>query len=109
MDFIIFFLILLVPGIIAAKVYAKVGCIQREPRISTVLIFDLLIFLINITGLYFFKCICTMSALLCSFDCLSFTRRYAILSILIGILLAIIGGAIHKAFHICRKHKKNPC
>ncbi len=105
MDFIRFFL-MLVPGLIAAKVYGKVGCVDGEPRIVTALIFDLFIFLINITGLYFFKGIYTMTALITSLDCLSFTRRYGILSIFVGILLAIISGTIYRVFHIFPIFKK---
>ncbi len=100
MDFIRFFLIMLVPGLIAAKVYGKIGCVEGEPRIITALIFDLFIFLINITGLYFFKGIYTMTALITSLNCLSFTRRYGILSIFVGIFLAIISGTIYRVFHI---------
>lgn len=92
MDFIRFFLILIVPGIIAARAFGIIGCVREEPRLSTALIFDLLIFIINITGLYFFKGIYTMTSLIASFDCLSFTRRYALLSILIGLILAGIFG-----------------
>ena len=99
MDFIRFFLIMIVPGIIAAKVYGRIGCVEGEPRITTSLIFDLFIFLINITGLYFFKGIYTITALLASFDCLSFTRRYGILSIIIGIILAIIAGILYRIFN----------
>ncbi|GAA4652907.1 hypothetical protein GCM10023142_00450 [Anaerocolumna aminovalerica] len=106
MDFIRFFLIMLVPGLIAAKVYGKIGCVDGEPRITTALIFDLFIFLINITGLYFFKGIYTMTALLTSFNCLSFTRRYGLLSIFIGILLAIMSGTLYRIFHICHIFKK---
>lgn len=107
MDFIRFFLILLVPGLIAAKVYGMIGCVRGEPRITTALVFDLFIFLINITGLYFFKGIYTMSALLVSFDCLSFTRRYGLLSIFIGILLGIISGILYRFCPFLRLPPRN--
>lgn len=103
MDFIRFFLILLVPGLIAATVYNCFNPCKVKHLISTTLIFDLLIFLINITGLYYFKGICTFTQLTYYFDCLSFTRKYALLSILIGIILAIIFGLIYKCWFAWRK------
>lgn len=94
MDFIRFFLILIVPGIIAARAFGFIGRIREEPRMYTALMFDLLIFIINIAGLYFFKGIYTMTSLLASFDCLSFTRRYALISIGVGLILAVILGMV---------------
>lgn len=103
MDFIRFFLILIVPGIIAARVYNCIIPCKEKSIISTTLIFDLLIFLINITGLYFFKGICTFTELAYYFDCLSFTRKYALLSILIGIILAFIFGLVNKCWFVWKK------
>lgn len=93
-----YFLILIVPGIIAAKLYGCIAHVKCEPTIATTLIFDLFIFIIMITGLFFFKGIHTMSFLITCFNCLSFTRRYALLSIFIGIILATICSCIHKIF-----------
>jgi len=108
MDFIRFFLILIVPGIIATTVFSLVSCCKEHCNICNALIFDLLIFIINITGLYYCKCICTMTKLIWYFDCLSFTRKYALLSILIGIILGAIFGCIYKCCCCwrkkCRKH-----
>lgn len=104
MDFIRFFLIMLVPGIISSFVFYNVARIRRWPDINSTLIFDLLIFIVNITGLFFFKGIHTMTMLIASFDCLSFTRRYALLSILVGIILAVIFGIIARAF--CRFRRR---
>ncbi len=91
-----YFLILIVPGIVAAVIYGFIANRREEPRITTALIFDLFIFIINITGLYFFKGIVTVTLLLASFDCLSFTRRYALLSLLVGSILASIAGLIRR-------------
>ncbi|MDF2540700.1 MAG: putative rane protein [Herbinix sp.] len=103
MDFIRFFLILLVPGIIADRLFRLIGGTRASSNIFTSLIFDLVIFIINITGLYFFRGITTMAALIDSFTCLSFTRNYALLSILIAIILGSIAGAIHRLFFWWRR------
>jgi hypothetical protein len=96
MELVIFFLIFIVPGIIAAVVYGLIACLNDEPRIATSLIFDLLIFIINITGLYYCEDILTLDELMVQFNCLSFTRKYALLSILVGIILAVIFGLIRR-------------
>lgn len=103
MDFIRFILILLVPGLIASLAYNITSRLKTEINVLPALIFDLLIFIINITGLYFFKGIHTITELLLAFNCLSFTRRYALLSILIGILLGVIFGFIRKCFFWIRR------
>jgi hypothetical protein len=111
----IFFLLLIVPGFISALVYKLISghritnsCIM----IISGLIFNLLILIINLAGLYIFKAICTFEELKCYFNCLSFTARYGILSIIVGIVLAIIAAII---FRLCvwKKHcgckDKNVC
>jgi len=103
MDFIRFFLILIVPGIISAIIFGFIARLRQEPTIATTLIFDLWIFIIMITGLYFFKHVYTIDDLLFEFNCLSFTRRYTLLSTLIGINLAVISGFIYRIFFMFRR------
>lgn len=100
MEIIRFILVLLGPGIIAATIYGFIVHLKDEPKLTTSIIFSLLIYIIMITGLYYFKGIYTSSCLLESFDCLSFTRKYALLSILIGLILATIFGFIRKILYL---------
>lgn len=94
MEFIRFFLILIVPGIMAARLYSILsGCkFTAVNAISNTLVFDLIIFLINIFGLYLFKSIYSFVTLLAYFDCPHFTTLYTLLSIFIGLVLATISG-----------------
>ena len=103
LDLFRFFLILIVPGIISAIIFGFIARLRREPTIATILIFDLWIFIIMITGLYFFKGIVNFTTLFLFFDCLSFTRRYALLSIFIGIDIAVISGFIYRLFFRWRR------
>jgi hypothetical protein len=93
-----FFLVLLVPGLIGAFVYNKAICVNARINIAMALILDLLAFTIMITGLYYFKGICTVKELLIEFGCLSFTRKYILLNILIVIILSILWYFICKLF-----------
>jgi hypothetical protein len=56
-----------------------------------------------ITGLYFFHGVTTVAILLFEFTCLSFTRNYALLSILIVILLGIGFGLLRRLFFWIRR------
>lgn len=94
MTFIIAFLLLIVPGFIGAAILRLISPATPSRIIVIGLIIDLLVFIINITGLYFIKDIFTVTELEVYFDCLSFIRKYALLSILISIILGIIGGII---------------
>lgn len=100
-DIYILFLIFLVPGIIATFLFQAIS--RRKIEIGKftwiALIFDLLILIINLIGLYFFKDIYTRAKLIIYFGCNSFTFKYAILSIIVGIVLAIILGLIFKHKH----------
>lgn len=103
MELIRFFLVLIVPGIIATVFYNNITRNRTSPGINSTLIFDLLIFITNITGLFYIKGIHTMTMLLTEFECLSFTRNYILLSILVGIIYAIIIGVISRALNIFRR------
>lgn len=94
------FLLLISVGFVAERVYNMISKCDKNPFI-TAFIFDLAIFVIMITGLYYFKGILTVTELLVYFDCLSFVRKYALLATWIGIVLAIIWGFIMKC--CCKK------
>jgi len=102
-----FFLILIVPGMISAVIFGFIAHLRQEPRIGTTMIFALWIFIVMITGLYFFKGIVNMPGLIASLECLSFTRRYALLSIFIGIFLATMSGFIYRLFFRCRRRRSS--
>lgn len=103
MDFIRLFLILIVPGIISTCIYSFIARLGHEPRMNTSLIFSALIFIINITGLYLFTSIRTMSLLLLAIDGLRFSIKYFILSNAVGSVLAIILGLMRKIYCICKR------
>jgi len=105
MDFIRFFLILIVPGIISATFFGFIAHSRQEPRIATTLIFNFWIFIIMITGLYFFRDVFTITSLIACFNYVSFTVKYALLSVLIGIFLAITPGLIYRIFWGFRRKK----
>jgi len=98
-----YFLILLVPGIIGALAFSIVARFKTEVSIIVALIIDLLTFIIMITGLYFLHGVTTVAILLFEFTCLSFTRNYALLSILIAILLGIGLGFVRRLFFWIRR------
>ena len=109
-SFFIFFLIIIIPGFIAGFVYDLVSKRKVTPCCSNIfviisLIFDLIILIINLAGLYIFKGICEFTQLKCYFNCLSFTSKYALLSIAVGIVLAICAGIITRLVKKCFKSK----
>lgn len=98
MEIIRFILVLLVPGLFAALAYSITGRFRIAANPITAALFDLMIFTIMITGLYFFRDIFTMTLLAAQFECLSFTRNYILLSTLIGILLGVGFGFLSRLF-----------
>jgi hypothetical protein len=103
MELIRFALILLVPGLIGALAFSISSRLRMEINILVALILDLLTFTAMITGLYFFKDVTTMEMLMFQFTCLSFTRRYILLSILINILLGAGIGLLRRLFFWIRR------
>jgi|LSQX01.1.fsa_nt_gb hypothetical protein len=102
----VYLLLLVVPGFIAEKIFSFICFCNNSNKLITALIFDLIIFIINITGLYYLKGLHTFEALEPYFNCLSFTRKYALLSILVGIILAVISGIICRIF-ICNTNRSS--
>jgi hypothetical protein len=61
------------------------------------LAFDLMAFISMILGIFwFYRDVKTVTALIVAFDCLKFTAKYAIFTILIVLILAAIFGCIKK-------------
>ncbi len=103
LDLFRYFLILIVPGLIGALVYSIVACFRTEISLAVALILDFLTFVIMIIGLFFWHGVTTMEYLIYEFTCLSFTRNYALLSLLITIVLAVIGGILRRVFFWIRR------
>lgn len=103
MELIRFFLVLLVPGLIGALAFSIAARFRTEMNLIVALLMDLLTFTVMITGLYFLKDVTTMEMLLFEFTCLSFTRRYILLSILINILLGTGIGLLRRLFFWIRR------
>ncbi len=98
-----YFLILIVPGFIGALAFSIAARFRTEINIRVALIIDLLTFIVLITGLYFFHGVVTVADLLFEFTCLSFTRNYALLSILVAIIIGTIAGLIRRLFFWIRR------
>jgi hypothetical protein len=102
----VYFLIFLVPGLFAVLVYNLISCNRMEcsKTITSALIFDLLILGINLAELRFIKGICTFQDLQPYFDCLSFTSKYILLSLVVGIVLAVLAWLLSHLHGWCRGH-----
>jgi hypothetical protein len=96
MEFIRFFLVLLAPGLIGALAFSIAARFRTEIKITTALILDLLTFTTMITGLYYLKDVTTMEDLLYEFTCLSFTRKYILLSTAINVVYGVIFGIVRR-------------
>lgn len=107
MDLYIFFLILIVPGLIGALAYSIAECLKTKCDICVALILDLLTFTTMITGLFIFKHVYTFQDLLVEFNCLHFTRIYIFLSTFICIFYGVLFGLIRRCFFWIRHSK--PC
>lgn len=98
-----FFLVLIVPGFIGALAYSIAARLKTSLRWCVALVFALLTFTTMITGLYCFKDVKTVTALLAEFECLSFTRNYILLSIWINIVYGVLFGLLRRAFFWLRR------
>ncbi len=99
MDFLQFFqylLVIIVPGFIGALLYNVIGCNRAAVNVGAALILDLITFIIMITGLYLFHGVTTIEILIFEFSCLSFTRIYALISILIAALFGVLAGLLKR-------------
>lgn len=106
-----YFLIFFVPGLFSVLIYNlfcchSMGCCKT---ITSALMYDLLILGINLAGLRFIKGILNFENLKPYFDCLSFTSKYILLSLIVGTILALIACLLSHLFCCCRKHHNHDC
>lgn len=104
LSFIVYVLALIFPGLIAEWFYNLISRVRQRTIIATTMIFNLLIFIINITGLRIFNDVYTIEDLFEHFLCLSFTRNYGLLSIIVAIVLGVVFGILSRIFFI--RHSK---
>ncbi|GAE87217.1 hypothetical protein [Acetivibrio straminisolvens] len=97
---IIYFLMILVPGLISEWFYNWLSRVRQRTIVATALIFDLLIFIINLIGLRIFNDVLTVEDLFEHFECLHFTLKYGILSVIVATILGVIAGILAKIFWI---------
>lgn len=98
-----YFLALIVPGLIGALFFSIFARLTTEIDWRVALILNLFTFTTMITGLYFFKDIVNVETLLVYFNCLSFTRKYILLSTLINIVYGILFGLLRRVFFWIRR------
>ncbi|MBB2183426.1 hypothetical protein H0486_11100 [Lachnospiraceae bacterium MD1] len=98
-----FFLVLIVPGLIGALFFSIFARLTTEIDWRVAFIFDLFTFTTMIIGLYYFQDILNVEDLLVHFNCLSFTRKYILLSIVINIFYGIIFGLLRRVFFWIRR------
>lgn len=103
-DLFLYFLVLLAPGLIGAFFYSIAARWTTEILPPVVLILDLVTFTTMITGLYFLHDVLTVPDLIFEFTCLSFIRKYILLSTGINIFYGVVFGIIRRLlFFIPRK------
>lgn len=103
MQFFQLFLALLVPGLLGALVFSIAARFTTEITTPVALLLDLFTFTIMITGLYFFQGVKTVADLVTEFGCLSFTRKYILLSLLINVVLGVLLGLLRRLFFWIRR------
>jgi hypothetical protein len=103
LDLFRYFLILIGPGILGALAFSLAARFRTEIGMSVVFVLDMLTFIVMITGLYFLHGVTTMAIMLDEFTCLSFTRNYALLSILVSVALGAGFGLLRRLFFWIRR------
>lgn len=98
-----FFLALIVPGLIGALFFSIFARLTTEIDWRVALILNLITFTTMITGLYYLKDVTTVDAILVQFSCLSFTRKYILLSTAIDIFYGIVFGILRRVFFWIRR------
>lgn len=95
-------LIVIGSGAIAATIFGIVANLREEPKLSTSLAFSFILFVIMQIGLFFFRDFNAITTLSVAFNSVIFTIKYALLSTLIGIILAIIFGLIRRILKLLK-------
>lgn len=104
---IIYLLMLIVPGFISEWFYNWLSRVRQRTIVATALIFDLFIFIINLTGLRIFNDVYTAEDLVEHFLCTHFTILYGILSIIVATILGILFGILARIFWIRNKRTED--
>jgi len=98
-----FLLVLIVPGLIGALFFSIFARLTSEIDWRVALILDLFTFTTMIIGLYYLTDVVNVELLLVHFNCLSFTRKYILLSTLINIFYGIVFGLLRRVFFWIRR------
>jgi len=110
MDFlfaVVAFFMLIVPGLISEWFYNWLSRVRQRTIVATTLIFDLLIFIINMIGLQIFNDVFDVQDLYEHFLCLHFDVKYGILSIIVAIILGVLFGILARIFWIRNSRTEN--
>ncbi len=100
----IFLLMLIGSGFIAERIFSVLSRCKDVKSISTGMSFSLLIFITNTIGMYLLKDVSSLSKLIANFNLVVFTTKYALLSIFVGMVLAVIGGIAARVLHSKKSH-----
>ena len=103
LHFSIMLLILLITGIFADRIFRMVALCTKTSSIYTSLIFSLVIYLIDIWGLFVFKIVTDFQMLVSSFNWLRFSRKFILLSLLIALVIGGVSGIF--GWLLCRIRK----
>jgi len=93
-------LMILVRDLISEWFYNWLSRVRQRTIVATALIFDLIIFIINLIGLRIFNDVLTVEDLFNHFECLHFTFKYGILSAIVATILGVIAGILARIFWI---------
>jgi hypothetical protein len=86
---------LLTPGFVAERIFSLISRGKSKGSvIANAIVFNLIIFTINTVGLFYLYGLQLYSTLQENFNYLSFVWKYSLLSIAVGIILAIISGIL---------------
>lgn len=108
LEFFNYFLALILPGLIGALAFSIAARLTTEIDWRVALIFNLLTYTTMIIGLYYIEDIVTIDQLRFQFNCLSFTRKYILLSTAITIFYGVVFGFIRRLFFWIRRRSLLP-
>lgn len=90
----------LLSGFVAGSVFEVIRYGQIKRNVITGLIFDFLIIVVNTIGIFYFTAVNTVSYFETCLKSMRFMWKYSLLSIFVGIVLAVLIGLILKIFNI---------
>ena len=98
-----YFLALIVPSLIGALAFSIAARLRTQIQITTTLILALMTYVTMITGLYYFKDILNMQDFVTYLNCLSFSRKYILLSTGISVFYGVAFGLLRRVFWWIRR------